>query len=222
MEAPRRTSILLCLLPALFLLCLTGRLAIADPIHDAARKGDLAKLKELVAANPSVVSAVDKMGKTPLHIAAVNNQLDAAVFLIEHGTDVNAKDKNGGFTALDLALSSYHYIDMMRLLIDRGANVNTASSQGITPLHEAAMRGQKNAIDLLVARGADVNARDEKGNTALLWALMMGRSDAAMALIDGGADVNARDAMGVSPLMAAKRHDNRKLESLLVSKGARE
>jgi ankyrin repeat protein len=196
-------------------------LANADPVHDAARKGDLNKLKELVQADPSVVSSVDKMGKTPLHIAAASNQLGAAAFLIDHGVDVSAKDKNGGFTALDMALSSFHYIDMVRLLLEHGANVNTASTQDITPLDEAAMRGQKDAIDLLIAKGADVNARDDKGDSPLLWALMMGRTDAAVALINAGADVNVRNALGVTPLVVVKRHDNAKLEALLVSKGAR-
>ena len=196
--------------------------AAADPVHDAARKGDVNKLKELVAADPAVVSSTDKMGKTALHIAAASNQLDAATFLIEHGVDLNAKDKNGGFTALDMALSSAHYIDMVRLLIERGANVNTASSQGITPLDEAAMRGQKDAIELLVAKGADLNARDVKRNTPLLWALMMGRTDAAVALIEAGSDVNVRSGQGSTPLMIVKRGDNMKLEKLLQSKGARE
>lgn len=206
----------------LFLLVFAAAsIAGADPVHDAARKGDMTRLKALVEADPSVVSSVDKMGKTPLHIAAASNQLDAAAFLIGHGVDVSAKDKDGGFTALDLALSSYHYIDMVRLLIDHGANVNTASSQGITPLDEAAMRGQADAIALLLAKGADLNARDDKGDSALLWALMMGRTDAAVALINAGADVNIGNAQGVTPLAVVKRRDNAKLEALLVSKGAR-
>ncbi|HET6170424.1 MAG TPA: ankyrin repeat domain-containing protein [Terracidiphilus sp.] len=222
MQAHIRRFVLIHCTTALLLACSAGRFAVADPVHDAARKGNMTKLKELVAANPAVVSSVDKMGKTPLFFAAESNQLEAATFLIEHGTDVNAKDKNGGFTALDLALSSYHYIEMVRLLVEHGANVNTASSQGITPLDEAAMRGQKDAIEVLIAKGADVNARDEKGNSPLLWALLMGRTDAAVALVEAGADVNARNAMGMSPLTIAKRRDNRKLEELLVSKGARE
>jgi ankyrin repeat protein len=204
------------------LVCTSIRFAAADPVHDAARKGDLNKLKELVTANPSVVSSVDKMGKTPLHFAAANGQLGAAAFLIEHGVNVNAKDSNGGFTALDVALSSFHYIEMVRLLIEHGADVNTSSSQGITPLEEAAMRGQKDAIELLLAKGAALNTSDEKGNTPLLWALLMGRSDAAMALIEAGADVNTRNRQGMTPLAIANRGINAKLQRLLVSKGAQE
>lgn len=215
-----RVLISTCLASALFYVAVP--LAVADPVHDAARRGDVNKLKELVAADPSVVSSTDKMGKTPLHIAASNNQLIAATFLMEHGVDVNARDKNGGFTALDLALSSFHYIEMVRLLIEHGANVNTASSQGVTPLDEAAMRGQKDAIELLVAKGADVNARDEKGNTPLLWALLMGRAEAVSPLIDAGADVNARNAQGATPLLIAKRGGKMEIEKLLQSKGARD
>jgi ankyrin repeat protein len=222
MHLRKRTLPLIHLSMLILLLCAASPLAVADPVHDAARKGNVAKLQELAAADPSVVSSADKMGRTPLHAAAENNQLNAATFLIEHGADVNAKDRNGGFTALDFALSSFHYIDMVRLLVEHGANVNTASSQGITPLQEAAMRGQKDAIVLLLAKGADVNACDDKGDSVLLWALMVGRMDAAVDLIEGGADVNARNAQGVSPLAIVKRRDNRKLQELLVSKGAHE
>jgi ankyrin repeat protein len=216
-----RISLLQTCLLALFL-CVTAQASFADPVHDAARKGNMAKLQELAKANPSAVSTVDKMGRTPLHMAAEGYQLTAATFLLEHGADVNAKDRNGGFTALDLALSSYHYIEMVRLLIDHGANVNTASTQGVTPLMEAAMRNQKDAIALLLEKGADPNARDEKGNTALLWALMMGRLDSATVLINSGADVNLPNGQGVTPMKVAKMRQDSKLLKLLQGKGARD
>lgn len=212
-------QILLCAL----LLCTAAKTALSDPVHDAAHKGNIAKLQELVAANPAVVNNTDKMGKTPLHMAAESNQVAAATFLLEHGADVNAKDpRNGGFTPLDFALSSYHYIEMVRLLIERGANVNTASTQGITPLIEAAMRNQKDAIALLLEKGADPNARDQKGASALIWALRMGRLDSAIVLINSGADVNLSDSQGFSPLKLAKMRQDSKLQKLLESKGARE
>ncbi|MGH9520538.1 MAG: ankyrin repeat domain-containing protein, partial [Terriglobales bacterium] len=150
-------------------------------------------MRDLVTANPAVVNSRDKMGETPLHLAAKSDHSDVVEFLLDHGADVNARDSNGGFTPLDLALSSFHYKDVLELLIARGANVNTASKQGITPLEEAVMRDQKDAIELLLSKGADINAQDSGGNTALLWALLMGHSDAAKILIAVGADVNVRN-----------------------------
>jgi ankyrin repeat protein len=194
--------------------------ALCDPIHGAAQKGDLAKIKALVAQDPSLISAKDKAGKTALHIAAEYNHKDVAEFLIASGADVNARDDEGGFTPLDLALSCYHYMDVLELLIAKGANVNTTSNQGVTPLHETAMRGQKDAAALLLAKGADVNAADSKGNTALLWALLMGHIDLARTLIDANADVNASNFQGVTPMFLAQKRSDTKLEDLLRQHGA--
>jgi ankyrin repeat protein len=192
-----------------------------DPIHSAAEKGDLAKVKELIKENPSLVSAKDKLGMTPLHLAAKNDRKDVADFLLASGADINAKDSNGGFTPLDLALSSYHYMDVVELLLARGADPNATSDQGLTPLQEAAMRGQKDAAELLLAKGADVNARDSKGDSPLLWAMLMGHMDFAKLLVDAKADVNAKNGQGVTPLFLAQRRGDNKMEDLLRQHGAR-
>jgi ankyrin repeat protein len=196
--------------------------AYCDPIHSAAEKGDLTKVKELLKQDPALVSARDKMGKTPLHLAAENDHKDVAEFLLANGADINAKDSNGGFTPLDLALSGARYKEMVEFLLAKGADANATSNQGLTPLMEAAMRGQRDAADLLLAKGANVNAVDSKGNTPLLWAMMMGHMDYAKLLVGANADVNAKNNQGVSPLFLAKRRDDVKLADLLRQHGAHE
>jgi cytohesin len=195
--------------------------AFSDPIHSAAEKGDLAKVTSLIKGDPSLVSAKDKMGMTPLHVAARNDHKDVAEFLLANGADINAKDSNGEFTPLDLALSCYHYMDVVELLVAKGADVNARSKQGLTPLQETAMRGQKDAAELLLTKGADVNARDEKGDSPLLWALMMGHMDFAKILVDAGADVNAKSGQGVTPLLVVQRRSDSKMEDYLRQHGAR-
>ena len=196
--------------------------ALCDPIHSAAQKGDLSKVKELLKQDPSLASARDKMGKTPLHLAAENDHADVADFLLSSGADINAKDGNGSFTPLDLALSSFHYKDMVELLLANGADPNATSGQGLTPLQETAMRGQRDAAEMLLAKGANVNAADSKGNTALLWALMFGHLDMAKVLVDANADVNAKNNQGVSTLFLAKRRGDTKMIDALRQHGARE
>jgi ankyrin repeat protein len=195
--------------------------AFGDPIHSAAQKGDLAKVTALIKQNPSLVSTKDNMGMTPLHVAAKNDHKDVAEFLLANGADINAKDSNGEFTPLDLALSCYHYMDVVELLVAKGADVNARSKQGLTPLQEAATRGQKDAGELLLAKGADVNARADNGNSSLLWALFMGHTDFAKMLVDANADVNARNGQGVTPLFLAKQRGNNKMEDYLRQHGAR-
>ena len=56
-------------------------------------------------------------------------------------------------------------ISVMRLLLDRGADINSKDDANQTPLHMAALSGQKLAMQLLLDRGADTNIRDLHNQT---------------------------------------------------------
>ncbi len=116
-------------------------IALCGPIHDAVRKGDEAKVVALLKENPDLVSSRDKLGNTPLHIAAIHDQPAIAALLIANGADVNVfnnpsghevvaskyfsqkpdadfNQKAYGETPLTLALLSYHHKEMIELLLD--------------------------------------------------------------------------------------------------------
>ena len=77
--------------------------AFADPIHDAAKTGDLAGVQAELDKGVDV-NKKDKAEMTPLHPAAANGHKEIAELLIDNGADVNAKD-NGGYTPLDVAIT---------------------------------------------------------------------------------------------------------------------
>jgi ankyrin repeat protein len=81
--------------------------------------------------------------------------------LLGAGLDVNGQAPNGD-TALLIAVQKD-----VRLLLDRGAQVNTADGQRSTPLMLAVMTGQPANARELLARGADIHAKNAKGFTAL-------------------------------------------------------
>jgi cytohesin len=64
-------------------------------INDAARNGDLAKVKALLKDHPDLVSSTDDNGQTPLCSAAIGGHKDVAELLLANKADVNAKDDNG-------------------------------------------------------------------------------------------------------------------------------
>jgi cytohesin len=142
-----------------------------DALHDAARNGDLAKVKTLLATHPDLVNRKDTNGMTPLHCAALGGHKDIAELLLAKQADVNAKD-NAGISPLSFAAGS-GYKDVVQLLLAKQADVNARSNDGWTPLHAAAMSGHKDVAELLLAKQADVNARNNKGETPLRMVLAL-------------------------------------------------
>jgi cytochrome c len=126
--------------------------ACADPIHEAAKKGDLAAIASALDAGADV-NAPDKLAG-PLFYAVQNGHLDAAKLLIDRGADVNAMSKIG----LPLSVAALRsYPDLISLLLAHGADPNT-SVKTQTPLHMAAAGGCLACVKALVEAGADVNA----------------------------------------------------------------
>jgi len=142
----------------------------ADPIHDAARNGDLAGVQAELDKGVDV-NAKGELDMTPLHEAALNGHKEVVELLIAKGADVNAK--TAGFMSA------------------RG---------GDTPLHFAAWKGHKEIAELLLASGVDVNVTDNDGRTPLHRATEGGHKEIAELLIDNGADVNAKANNGKTPL----------------------
>ncbi|KAK7177745.1 ankyrin repeat protein [Paraphaeosphaeria sporulosa] len=111
------------------------------------------------------------------------------------------KDEHGR-TALSHATSEGH-VDVVRLLLDRGADVNTTDKDNLTALHRAADQGHGEVIRWLLDSGADVNAKDPDGLTALRRAASRGNMAVMKRLLNGGADINAKDNEGQTALHLA-------------------
>jgi len=103
------------------------------------------------------VNAKDRDAFTPLHLAAQLAQSDVAELLIQHGAELDAKEKSWGKTPLHF-VSQFGPEPMAALLLEKGANINARDDLQLTPLHYAALSGQKGIAELLIAKGADVNA----------------------------------------------------------------
>jgi ankyrin repeat protein len=85
---------------------------------------------------------------------------------------------------------------MVRLLLDRRADVNEESIRVHTPLSLAARAGDEGMVRLLLDGGADVNRTSIWGHTPLRQAIMAGHEGMVRLLLDGGADVNEENTWG--------------------------
>jgi ankyrin repeat protein len=207
--------------------------AFCGPIHDAARKGDVKKVKELLASDPKLVNDKDKDGDTPLHQAALHGQLAVAQALIDAGANVNAKNNYPPFIPDDLGkeFSTSNHQDPVILLHSQAVNTtNELNAQGVTskelkdgytPLDLAEFATNHNKVlQLLVAHGADVNARAASGATPLFWAVMRDQKDDVKFLLDHGANPNIPDTYGDTILDCALHLGFQSTVGLLVDKGA--
>ncbi|CAG2188628.1 unnamed protein product [Mytilus edulis] len=110
--------------------------------------------------------------------------------------------------------------DIVRLLIEKGADVNVCCGLGLTPLLWSCKLDNSDIVRLLVEKGADVNLSDEDGHNPLIWSCKHDNSDIVRLLVEKGANVNVSDGDGDTPLIWSCRHDNRDIVRLLIEKGA--
>lgn len=101
--------------------------------------------------------------------AAENGYLDVMRALIEGGANVNAFERHGRYSALFAAASEGHN-EVVRMLLNSGAQPNRPQYRGGTALHAAVWGGNLALAERLLAAGADPSIRDEKGRTAGYYA----------------------------------------------------
>ena len=180
-------------------------------LHEAVNANDIEKVKALLS-NGADVNARNKMGDTPLHVAATE-------LLLAKGADVNGKSEDG-MTPMHAAAAS-NSEDVAELLLAKGANVNAKSNTGMTPLHLAAMYNARDVAELLLANGADVNAKVNNERTPLHLAAFRNAKEVTELLLTKGADVNAKDKDGKTPLALAVQSGHSALANILRDQGAK-
>ena len=193
------------------------------PLHVAAKFGQLEAAQALVAAGADVNIKNTEAPFLPgdlWDVIGSSNHKDPVELLRVHG--VNTEDNKNGYTPLDLAAFSVHYMPMVKFLIDKGADVNAKSAAGATPLFWAVLRQQRDEVQYLVDHGADVNATDAYGDTILDMILHLQYTTMLPIIVAKDVDVNALDQGGHRPLTYALQMDDHKWADLLRKKGAHE
>jgi ankyrin repeat protein len=159
----------------------------------ASKDGNIELVKDLIKQGASV-NARNSYG-TPLLLIVASKEGERfskiLKILLDNGADINNQDfdiPDYGETALHAACEIGD-IDRIKMLIERGANINIRNEFGDTPLHCAVLWGDIEVVKLLINNGADVNIKDGsyEGCTPLEWAIKENNIEIIKLLKEAGA-----------------------------------
>ena len=125
------------------------------------------------------------------------------------GLDVNVKN-NSGLTPLHYAamnyFSRYSNLDIVGMLIEKGADVNAKDQGGNAPIHTPANNCNFEMVQLLIAKGAEVNAQNGEGQTPLHLTSSNGQFECVNLLLENGADISAKTKDGQTAADLARKN----------------
>jgi hypothetical protein len=207
-----------------------GRLAseTPSPLYYATFHGFQDLVRYPAIKYPQDVNAVGGSYEFPLFAALRRNHFKVAETLLEHGGNVDVRGKREQ-TTLHKMIDWHNKlaINVIRFLLEHGADVNAQRNDLWTPLHLAAYNGNLTVARILLDHGADVNLRNDDGQVPLhLLSLREtsqdeeGASDIARLLLERGANVNEKDKDHATPLHLASYNKRPRIARVLLDHGA--
>ena len=140
-------------------------------ISEAACLGDCECMRKLIAGDAMLARAVSGDGWPPLHLSAAFGSPEAVTLLLEHGAHIHQVSHNPlRNQALHACIALGNSVEVARVLVEAGADVNATAAGGYTPLHLAASNGKRDVVTLLLQRGANREACCDQGKTAADYA----------------------------------------------------
>ncbi|MCP3922889.1 MAG: hypothetical protein GY714_09915 [Desulfobacterales bacterium] len=190
---------------------------------------DELRLAKILIEKGIDINSKDNGGRSSLNLALGRKKIELFKFLINNGStiDFDSVVNNDRFTRttnpfLFVIRNRFEDLDLLKLFIKKGADVNKKDDGGATPLHWACTREVSwlDAVDILIKNGAVINSKDRLDNTALHYAATSAWPEIVHLLLRNGAKINGKNSAGETPLYLALRAHNFIMAKYLIEKGA--
>ena len=199
----------------------TSSLELGDPTITAlmlavsSNRYEIVKLLLDNGAKPNMQCDITTV--SALVIATISECYNIAELLLENGADPNTKLKE---TTVLVIASNIKFHKMVKLLLDKGAQVNMPDKNGRSALMAASHEGYYNTVKILLEYGASVNLKMLHGGCALIFACTGGHHQVAALLLKRGAQVDMLDDSGETALSSASTFGHYQVVQLLLKNGA--
>jgi ankyrin repeat protein len=176
----------------------------------AAQRGTSAAIKLLLDAGAATHPPEGiRVRRSPLVLSSMTGDLDTVTLLLSRGAEPSAEAVSEAVT--------FGHADVVRTLVDAGADAKLTESSGINLLHWAAITNRSDVIPVLVRAGVPINATDDNGFTPLMYAATVdvGDTETLKALLAAGADKRIKNDDGRTPLDQARRYRHAQIADAL-------
>ena len=208
-----------------------------NEILKAIEGGNLSEFKHRLKDDPAVMKSFKQRLKetrvsknsSPLVVAVLNKQLDLFKYILDNfDTDIEQETSaviEGGYpvegaTALWTA-STLGYLDFVKELVSRGADIEHTTDSKSSPLRGAAFDGHCEVCEFLIGQGANIDKPNQVGQSPLTIAAAMQKTKCVELLIAKGADVNHKGHNGDTPLHVSVESGAVEIAKILVKAGAK-
>ena len=215
------------------------------PLFEAIRSGDLAQVRSLLSADPSLASGRNESGASALLFSVYTGRREIRDLLlasgatmdlyeaasagdlgrVKHFVEPNPSLANSyspdGFPVFALACFFGH-LEIARFLAEKGADIHATASNGTgyNALTAAVAAGRTETVQWLLERGLDPNYRYGPGYSPLLTAAANGHVEILKLVLAHGADPHATSDDGKSALVLATERDHPQVADLLRARSA--
>ena len=169
-------------------------------LHEAIQQGSVQDVQELILQGTDI-NAKNEMDETPLYVALKLDMVSIVDILLQHGADVNCQKPTALETPLHLAAG--RGLEMVKVLISKGAKIEAKDLHGRTPFWCAALYGQYFNLEILYRNGANAEVQDHNGETPLMMAVMYACDKTVEVLIQMGVKLDTRDRQGQTAMHMA-------------------
>ncbi len=205
-----------------------------DEIFEACTEGDVDTVVNWIKSGGDI-TMTDENEYTLLHLAVFSNQYALVEVLLEAGIDIEAGgEEEGGYfpgTVFYYACS-YGHLEIVKLLKEKNAQLNSVSPMGVTGLMNAAQEGHKEVVQFLLKHQADSTIKDADRATVFHYlmyppqitdpaGLETVKKEIALELLSAGVDINAQARTKATALDVAMGLYSKDFCQFLIDKGAK-